>query len=119
MLLIGVVSYGRFVVLDAQGLIPIRARRPNISRQAKVAKDREVKNVASHSSADSSRPLRTFRASLGSAPTPAARPTEWVDGSAPEPDGYEEGDEPDFGDRKLTKAERKRLRKLKARDRAA
>ena len=26
MLLVGVVSYGRFVVLDAQGLIPVRER---------------------------------------------------------------------------------------------
>jgi hypothetical protein len=118
MLLIGIVSYGRFVVLDAQGLIPIRARHRAISRQAKVVKDREVKHVASRSTAAPSGPLRAFRESLGSPPTPT-KPTEWVDGSAPEPDGYEDGDEPDFGDRKLTKAERKRLRKLKARDRAA
>jgi hypothetical protein len=120
MLLIGIVSYGRFVVLDAQGLIPVRARRRAVSQQAKVVKDREVKHIASPGAADSNRPLRTFRESLGSAPTPA-RPTEWVDGSAPEPDGYDDGDgdEPDSGNRKLTKAERKRLRKLKARDRAA
>ncbi len=118
MLLIGIVSYGRFVVLDAQGLIPVRGRTRAISKPAKVVKDREVKHIASNGAADSSRPLRTFRESLGSASTPA-KPTEWVDGSAPEPDGYDDGDEPDFGGRKLTKADRKRLRKLKARDRAA
>jgi len=118
MLLIGIVSYGRFVVLDAQGLIPVRAGNRAVSKQAKVVKDREVKRIASDSAADSSRPLRPFRGSLSSAPTPA-KSTEWVDGSTPEPDGYYDGEERNFGNRKLTKAERKRLRKLKARGRVA
>ena len=116
MLLIGIVSYGRFVVLDAQGLIPVRARSRTVSQQAKVVKDREVKHIASHTTAASSGPLRAFRESLGSAPTPA-QATQWVDGSEPEPNGY--GDELDSGGRKLSKAELKRLRKLKARERAA
>jgi hypothetical protein len=118
MLLIGIVSYGRFVVLDAQGLIPVRARSRTVSQQAKVVKDREVKHIASHTTATSSGPLRAFRESHGSAPTPA-QATQWVDGSEPEPDGYGDGDELDSGGRKLSKAELKRLRKLKARERAA
>ena len=128
MLFVGIVSYGRFVVLDAQGLIPVRARGRAATTlgktvQAKVVKDREVKHVASRTPAAAPGPLRTFRESLGSAPVESSKSTQWVDGSEPESDSYGDGDgdgdESDFSDRKLSKADRKRLRKLKARDRAA
>lgn len=52
-------------------------------------------------------------------PQPAAEldRSRWTDGSEPEPDDY--GDDGDPRDRKLSKAERKRLRKLKAQRRVA
>jgi hypothetical protein len=48
----------------------------------------------------------------------AASSTQWVDGSEPDVSG-DEDDGPGGRQRKLSKAERKRLRKLKARDQAA
>ena len=51
-----------------------------------------------------------------------ARPQEWVDGSRRERDRYEAADDDmdaAAGDHKLSKAERKQMRKLKARNRAA
>ena len=74
MLLVGVVSYGRFVVLDAQGLIPLRRRERAGSQRRKDVKGREVRHVASRSTG-------------AGRPDPAAvalKATEWVDGSEPE-----------------------------------
>ena len=120
MLLVGVVSYGRFVVLDAQGLIPVREREQAVSKQAavskqtKIAKDREVKNVASRSTAASTNsPLRSFRESLRGSAQVESKSTDWVDGSEPVTESYEDGDESDLGGRKLSKADRKRLRNQK------
>jgi hypothetical protein len=119
MLLVGVVSYGRFVVLDAQGLIPQRKRERAVSKQVKVAKDREVKHVASRSTAAASGPLRSFRESLQRSAPVESKAAQWIDGSEPETDSYNDGDgdgdgnEADFGGRRLSKAERKRLRKQK------
>ena len=97
MLLVGVVSYGRFVVLDAQGLVPVRERERAVSQQAavskqsKIAKDREVKHVASRTTAAATTsPLRSFRESLqGSAPV-ESKSTEWVDGSEPVTESYDD-----------------------------
>ena len=115
MLLVGVVTYGRFVVLDAQGLIPERRCERTVSKQAKVTKDREVKNVTSRSAtAGPSGPLRSFRESLESSAPVGSKTTEWVDGSEPESESYDDGDgESAYGGRKLSKADRKRLRKQK------
>jgi hypothetical protein len=46
---------------------------------------------------------------------------QWVDGSRPERDPYDDDDEEDSDgdDRKLTKSERKRMRKMKTQGRAA
>jgi hypothetical protein len=118
LVLVGVVSYGRFVVLDAQGLIPVRASsRADSKSKASVkasTKDREVKNVASRTAASASGPLRSFRENLSSSAseTPA---TEWVDGSDGEVESYDDsdGEEGDFQGRRLSKLERKRLRKQK------
>ncbi len=113
MLLVGVLSYGRFVVLDALGLMSERHRERAAAKQAKVAKDREVKHVASRSTAAPSSPLRSFRENLkGSAPV-ESKSTEWVDGSEPETESYGDGDQAEFGARRLSKAERKRLRNQK------
>ena len=58
---------------------------------------------------------------LAAAEKSPAKVNEWVDGSRRERDRYEvdEEDEEDDGDRKLSKSDRKQLRKLKARNRAA
>ena len=60
LLLVGIVSYGRYVVLDVQGLIPARVTRPATSKSKAIAKDEQVKQAASH--AASHGPLHTFRA---------------------------------------------------------
>jgi hypothetical protein len=115
LLLVGVVSYGRFVVLDAQGLIPVRVRG---SKQAsgfkheKSSKDREVKNVASRSTAAADRPLRTFRESASTSAAAESHDTQWVDGTEPVSENYDDEDG-ESGDRRLSKLERKRLRKQK------
>jgi hypothetical protein len=115
LLLVGIVSYGRFVVLDAQGLVPARQRKRAVSKQGKVVKDREVKDVTSRSSAPApSAPLRSFRESLSTAAPAAAKATEWVDGSEPVSESYDDDPSGDGNDhRRLSKAERKRLRKQK------
>lgn len=100
--LVGVVAYARYVVLDAQGLI------------AHAPSRRRTGPAESPAPADASAPPPPPK----SPPAAASQPTEWVDGSRPEPDPYED-DEPDHRGRKLSKSERKRLRKLKARNRAA
>ncbi len=120
MLLVGVVSYGRFVVLDAQGLI-LRSERA-VSRQVdgskvkSTVKDQGVNHVASRFAADGNRgPLRAFRESPEGSANGQAKPTEWVDGSEPEAEAYDEGDgnSRSHGGRRLSKAERKRLRNQK------
>ena len=74
-----------------------------------------MKHVASRSTAAASGPLRSFRESLQSSAADESKSTEWVDGSEPETEGYDdgEGDDADYGGRRLSKAERKRLRKQK------
>jgi hypothetical protein len=125
MLFVGVTAYGRYVVLDAQGLVPVRRREPRVSKQAKLSLVPEVKIVAAKpTAAASASPLRSFRQSLRDSdsgrPAPVvSKPTEWVDGSEPVDDGYGDDRDGGQGNRKLSKAERKRLRKLRARDQAA
>ncbi len=121
MLLVGIVSYGRFVVLDAQGLVPARERERAVSQRAKIVKDREVKHVASRTTAASTiSPLRSFRESLQGSAAVESKATNWVDGSEPVAESYDDGDgDGDGGDgsgyggRKLSKADRKRLRNQK------
>jgi len=126
LLLTAVVSYARYVVLDAQGLIPARCRPP-AARQA-------VSGRASASPLKTTAPpaVPAVPASGGSrdkSPMPvvpvklATDSNQWVDGSRRQRDRYED-DDTDADDRrrsgrKLSKAERKRLRRLKARNRAA
>jgi hypothetical protein len=128
LLLIGLVSYSRFVVRDAQGLIPTRSRtlRPAKEevqektdmgqRPISTGRPPRGQQVDDAAFADSTSPDRQRPRN---SPQPAAEldRSRWTDGSEPEPDDY--GDDGDPRDRKLSKAERKRLRKLKAQRRVA
>jgi hypothetical protein len=122
--LAAIVSYARFVVLDAQGLITVRRRE--VKRAAKVE---AIKTVAATNSTPVAKPKATIFAAAGLtreavqvAKTPADS-SRWVDGSRPERDRYDrdEDDDDDSSDddQKLSKADRKRLRKMKAQGRAA
>jgi hypothetical protein len=121
------VAQARFVILDAQGLIVVR---PRVERQrnANPARsdsiddtDQQARISKSYRSLDE-KPGRRQPAQSASE-TERATDKQWVDGSSPETEPYDDdgdGDEggPDDG-RKLSKSERKRMRKLKAQSRAA
>jgi hypothetical protein len=107
LMLVAVLSYARYVVLDAQGLIE---HRPAATSKSAHMEHREALDAAS----------------LPANPTPpqpsrSSSVTEWVDGRRSQRQRYDDDADDDSSDsnRKLTKAERKQLRKLKARDRAA
>jgi hypothetical protein len=116
LLLVAVVSYARFVVLDAQGLVSIRTRSKQTARaKARTKPKREVATIPistslSHKSASQAAPVESPATTKG-----------WIDGSRPEREHYDDDSDDDSGDgpRKLSKADRKRLRKLKAQNRAA
>jgi hypothetical protein len=111
-----VVSYARFVVLDAQGLITIRKKSTKTPTGEKPKRSRDTKTTTEKATvlsvAGYTRPKL--------AETPATTDT-WVDGSRPERDSYDDDadDDEDSGIRKLSKSDRKRMRKLKAQNRAA
>lgn len=117
------VSYARFVVLDAQGLVTVR-RRTSTKRPAKA---QSIKLAAEESSAPAAKSTSSVLSAGGysrQAPQPAKTPADsnhWVDGTRPERKRYDEDeDEESSGDdRKLSKSDRKRLRKLKTEGRAA
>jgi hypothetical protein len=125
LVLASALSYARFVVLDAQGLITVR-RRPTAKR---VKTDVEAMPAGDASKAPAKPGVSIFAAakvSRPSVPTAAKTPADssrWVDGSRPERDRFEreddDDDSADGGGRKLSKSDRKRLRKLKAQGRAA
>jgi hypothetical protein len=120
--LASVVSYARFVVLDAQGLIVVRRRSVKPTAKAPTAK-----TTPATTAAPTTKPATTIfsaagisRATLQPAKTPADA-SRWVDGSRPERERYDDDEDDDSpgGTRKLSKSDRKRLRKLKAQGRAA
>lgn len=119
LLLLGIVSYGRFVVRDAEGLNPAGPRERTAKKSvelsvAVVTKDREVKHVGpSTTPAAASAPLRAFRENAERATPAESKPTQWVDGSEPEAEIYDDGEQADYSGRKLSKADRKRLRRQK------
>ncbi len=113
-----VVSYARYVVLDAQGLVTVRRQvakksKEKLSEKAKPAS--EPKLVATQptllSVANYSRKASQSEATADS--------KKWIDGSRPERESYDDEDEDSSVSMKLSKADRKRLRKLKAQSRAA
>jgi hypothetical protein len=126
LVLAAAVSYARFVILDAQGLIAIRrqatvvksAKRPEAKAASEpssiVDKKAAAAAVSSGSYSRPTTPIQTVK-------TPADS-SRWVDGSRPERKRYEDDaddDDTSEGGGKLSKADRKRLRKLKTEGRAA
>ena len=120
LLFTAIVANARFVVLDAQGLITVR-RRLTAKRTAKAPAAKAV-SKASQSAAASSSSSATVsisRQTVQTVKTPADS-SRWVDGSRPEREVYDEEDDDSSVDgRKLSKSDRKRLRKMKAQGRAA
>jgi MFS family permease len=114
LLLAAVVAYARFVVLDAQGLIPIVRfpARPKVKESPKVTAVRSDEPAPPPSKLAPS----IFPAASRQKPKPSN--TEWTDGRHAERERYDDDDHR-AEKSKLSKSERKRLRKLKARNRAA
>jgi hypothetical protein len=119
-----VITYARFVILDAQGLVTNRqsaARRPK-------SKQKETKASKQSTEATSSEGKPTVLSVVSYAREKAAQADaedddRWVDGRRPERKSYssfgDDEEEEDSSGSKLSKADRKRLRKLKAQNRAA
>jgi hypothetical protein len=122
--LAAVATYARFVVLDAQGLIAIPQRKTQ-KKAEKVATAKKASRPATDlpavKSATTLSATGYSRSTIQAAKTPADS-SRWVDGSRPERDHYdrdEDDDDDSSGGRKLSKADRKRLRKMKTEGRAA
>jgi hypothetical protein len=140
LMLVAVISYARFVVLDAQGLVPVRKSRRRSTSQSNQSHqfsqaDQETTAMGARPASkdrDYDRPeeddedvpllsdMKSFRRRMKDTkrPSGASSATQWTDGSEPDASD-DEHDGPDPHRRKLTKAERKRLRKLRTRDQAA
>ena len=125
--LASVVSYARFVVLDAQGLVTVRRR---------TKAERSTPKATSKTDSDSQSTTAKKAATASASTTSYSRPTtpiqtvktpadssRWLDGSRPESKRYDEDTDDDEdssdGTRKLSKTDRKKLRKLKTEGRAA
>ncbi|HVT30019.1 MAG TPA: hypothetical protein VHE81_18520 [Lacipirellulaceae bacterium] len=116
---IAVLCNARFVVLDAQGLITIGRRvKEKTAADASNAKPASIKSSPATSTSSTTATTVPARPTLQPARTPVDS-DKWLDGRRPERNRYEDDDDPSTGDRKLSKAERKQLRKLKAQNRAA
>lgn len=116
-LLAGAIAYARFVILDAQSLIP-RVQKPlKHSVRGEADKATSAARLGTTTKTDAAAATPKY------APVAAKSPAEtnqWVDGSRPEREHYGDDDDEDGdGTRKLSKADRKRLRKLKTDGRAA
>jgi hypothetical protein len=121
LVLASVVSYVRFLILDAQGLATVR--RPAAKKQSKK---QEKAKPATETKPAEAKPtlLSVVSYARDKAAQSGADPDDdrWVDGRRPERksyDSYDDEEEDSDGGAKLSKADRKRLRKLKAQNRAA
>lgn len=113
LLLVGVASYGRFVVLDVQGLIPAGKSKPAASKSKTVTRDQAMKQSSSRAASTTAAPLHTFRAKMADAEPGKSTSTQWVDGSEPVADDEFDDEDGAARVRKLSKADRKRLRQQK------
>jgi hypothetical protein len=118
-----VVSYARFVVLDAQGLV--NGRRPVAKKQKPKEKEKAKPTVVESKPVESKPTVLSvvnYSRSKASEADADDDDDRWIDGRRPERKSYnedEDEDEDSSGGSKLSKADRKRLRKLKAQNRAA
>jgi hypothetical protein len=117
-----IVANARFVVLDAQGLVAVR-RRTKAKRAArapatKSSVSKSVQPVAGSNSANAT--VSISRDTVQTVKTPADS-SHWVDGSRFEREHYgtDDDEESSDGERKLSKSDRKKLRKIKTQGRAA
>jgi hypothetical protein len=117
LLLAGVVSYARYVVLDAQGLIPVRIR----AKRAAKTESKPAQLKPATTSVLTAGGYAAKKAPDNPRAESTASSKAWVDGTRPETERYDDDEDDDSSDgpRKLSKAERKRLRKLKTQNRAA
>jgi len=122
LLFTAIVANARFVVLDAQGLVavsrPTKAKRTGSVAEPKPAA-RKSSSVAATSGSGSAT-ISISRETLQPVKTPADS-SRWVDGSRFEREHYDsdEDENSSDGERKLSKADRKKLRKIKTEGRAA
>jgi hypothetical protein len=116
-MLAAIVANARFVVLDAQGLVAVRSRSTKKVAPIKSTAPKRQAAAGPIGNVSASGPLRAM---VQSAKTPA-EPSKWIDGSRPVRDRFDDDEDDDASDEghKLSKSDRKRLRKLKAQGRAA
>jgi hypothetical protein len=122
LLFTAIVANARFVVLDAQGLVTVRRRtkaKRTESTAEKIQAVRKSSPVTTTSSSTNST-VSISRETLQPVKTPADS-SRWVDGSRFEREHYDadEDEESSDGERKLSKSDRKKLRKIKTQGRAA
>jgi len=94
--LAGLMSFGRYVVLDVQGLIDHASRRAAKPKKVKMTAPTETSSNSVKSPAAATLPMRAAPA--------AAQHGEWTDAA-------DDQDEDDASPRRLSKADKKRLRK--------
>jgi hypothetical protein len=117
-----IVANARFVVLDAQGLVTVRrrskAKRAERAAATKHAVSKPAQSTATANSANAT--VSISRETVQTVKTPADS-SRWVDGSRFERERYDadEDEESPDGERRLSKSDRKKLRKIKTQGRAA
>jgi hypothetical protein len=122
LLFTAIVANARFVVLDAQGLVavrrPMKAKRSESSTVAKLTGNKSTPSASASSPASAA--VSISRETVQTVKTPADS-SRWVDGSRFEREHYDsdEDEGSSDGERRLSKSDRKKLRKIKTQGRAA
>jgi hypothetical protein len=120
LVLASIVTYARYVILDAQCLIT--TRRPAAKKQSlKIAKASAAETIPAEAK-PTVLSVVNYARNKPSQSEAAEEDDRWIDGRRPERksyDSYDEEDEDSGSGSKLSKADRKRLRKLKSQNRAA
>src|SRR5262249_6251540 len=101
--------YARYVVLDVQGLIEHKPRRPAPAPKSRATKEMSHAAAAPAGAASSAATAPAAKRAVELKPAP-----QWD-----EDDEAGDADDDEPGDRRLSKAERKRLRKIQARQNRA
>lgn len=115
-LLAGAIAYARFVILDAQDLIPRERTSAQRGDQSASSKPVAIAHSTASAKTDAAASNPKFAPVAAKVPADSNR---WVDGTRPERNHFDDEDEEGGSDRRLSKADRKRLRKLKTDGRAA